>query len=162
MSTLLLVRHGQASFFTDDYDRLSELGLRQSRALAEYWLSRGEAFDEVYVGTLNRQRETAEAAGEVLHAAGRAWPAHEVLPGLDEYPGDAIQDALLPLLCDRDERFVEMKAAYDDAAEGPERYRTFHRLLAGVIQEWIRGDYEANGMMPWSIRGTPLARSPLE
>ncbi len=150
MSTLLLVSHGQASFFTDDYDRLSELGLRQSRVLGEYWLSRGEEFDEVYVGTLKRQRETAEAVGEVLHAAGRAWPAHEVLPGLDEYPGDVVQETLLPILCERDERFVRMKSEYECAPEGEERYRTFHRLLAGVIEEWIGGAHDANGMMPWT------------
>ncbi len=33
MGTLYLVRHGQASFGSDDYDRLSPLGQRQSQRL---------------------------------------------------------------------------------------------------------------------------------
>ena len=36
MAELYLVRHAQASFGTDDYDRLSQLGHRQSRWLGEY------------------------------------------------------------------------------------------------------------------------------
>ena len=150
MSTLALVRHGQANFFTDDYDRLSELGKRQSRVLGEYWLEKGVAFDEVYVGTLRRQRETAEAAGEAFAAAGKDWPEHVVLPGLDEYPGDVVQEALLPILCERDESFVRLKSDYENAAEGEEQYRTFHRLLAGVMQVWISGDHDTNGLMPWT------------
>ena len=150
MSKLMLVRHGQASFFSDDYDKLSEMGLRQSRVLGEHWVERGEVFDEVYVGTLQRQRETGEAVREVFDAAGRDWPVHEVLPGLDEYPADEITDSLLPLLCERDEGFVRLKSDFDGAAEGPERYRTFHRLLAAVMAEWIGGEYEANGLMRWT------------
>ena len=40
MSMLHLVRHGQASFGADDYDKLSELGWQQSRRLGEYWRSK--------------------------------------------------------------------------------------------------------------------------
>ena len=74
----------------------------------------------------------------------------EVLPGLDEYPADAITDSLLPLLCERDEGFVRLKSDFDGAADGPERYRTFHRLLAAVMAEWIGGEVEANGLMRWT------------
>ena len=40
MSVLTLVRHGQASFFADDYDRLSAAGEQQSRLLGQFWLER--------------------------------------------------------------------------------------------------------------------------
>ncbi len=60
MSTLLLVRHGQASLFTDNYDRLSELGLSQAEALGKFWLDRDIRPDSVYSGTLTRQRQTAK------------------------------------------------------------------------------------------------------
>jgi broad specificity phosphatase PhoE len=40
MSTLILVRHGQASAFEDNYDRLSSLGERQARLLGESWRER--------------------------------------------------------------------------------------------------------------------------
>ena len=42
-----MVRHAQASFGTDDYDRLSELGHRQAGWLGEYFRYRGLTFDQV-------------------------------------------------------------------------------------------------------------------
>ncbi|HEX5612745.1 MAG TPA: phosphoglycerate mutase family protein, partial [Burkholderiales bacterium] len=47
MAELYLVRHAQASFGTEDYDRLSELGRRQARWLGEYFAERGMRFDRV-------------------------------------------------------------------------------------------------------------------
>jgi len=66
MSELFLVRHAQASFGTDDYDRLSELGHRQARWLGEYFRFRGFTFDRVICGEMRRHRETAEGIFEGL------------------------------------------------------------------------------------------------
>ena len=62
MSTLTVVRHGQARPFDSNPDQLSAVGEEQARALAEYWKRTGIAFDEVWSGTLTRQRQTAELA----------------------------------------------------------------------------------------------------
>ena len=64
MATVYLIRHGQASFGSDDYDRLSELGCRQAVVLGEYLEQCGIVFDAVYSGELLRQRDTAELACE--------------------------------------------------------------------------------------------------
>jgi len=40
MSEIFLVRHAQASFGTDNYDELSDIGWQQSRLLGEYFFSR--------------------------------------------------------------------------------------------------------------------------
>jgi broad specificity phosphatase PhoE len=73
MAELILVRHAQASFGADDYDRLSELGWRQSRWLGEYFAERGAAFDAVLRGSLRRHAETlagiAQGLGRDLDAA---------------------------------------------------------------------------------------------
>ena len=37
---MLLVRHGQASWFEENYDRLSSVGEAQSRLLGELWAAR--------------------------------------------------------------------------------------------------------------------------
>ena len=75
MAELVLVRHGQASFGTDDYDKLSELGWRQSRWLGEYFRERGTAFDLVVRGSLRRHAETltgiAEGMGRLLEGAAK-------------------------------------------------------------------------------------------
>ena len=54
MSKLLVIRHGQARLFTDNYDRLSDVGLSQAEALGKHWLERDIRPDDVYSGTLTR------------------------------------------------------------------------------------------------------------
>lgn len=63
MAELIVIRHGQASFGTDNYDRLSDLGVAQSKAVGEYLRSTGWVPDRLVTGTLTRQRETLEAMG---------------------------------------------------------------------------------------------------
>jgi len=150
VSKLTIVRHGQASFFAENYDRLSDLGEKQSCVLAQYWLDGGERVDRVYSGALERQRRTAEVVGETYRKAGVEWPAIEILPELNEYPADAIMGGLLPGLCEREQRFRDLKEDFEQAGEGQDRYRTFHRLLEAVVAVWASGNYEANEVEPWS------------
>jgi len=86
MALVLLVRHGQASFGSDHYDRLSALGRQQARWLGEYLLDRGVEPARVVTGTLDRQRHTAD---ELLTAM-RSARVPETDSGLDEYHGDAL------------------------------------------------------------------------
>ena len=67
MPLVRLVRHGQASFGSDDYDNLSDLGRVQSRATGAELVRRGLRDPLVVSGTLRRQRDTAT---ELLAAAG--------------------------------------------------------------------------------------------
>lgn len=67
MPIVLLVRHGQASFGAEDYDRLSDLGRQQAEATGHWLGARGLRRPVVVHGTLRRQRDTALLA---LAAAG--------------------------------------------------------------------------------------------
>jgi broad specificity phosphatase PhoE len=91
MAELVLVRHGQASFGSDDYDRLSELGWRQSRWLGEYVAERGAAFDQVVRGSLRRHAETLKGIEEGM---GRSLGGDED-PRLNEYDSHALLRAHL-------------------------------------------------------------------
>jgi hypothetical protein len=62
MATIYLVRHGQASFGAENYDKLSDLGCRQAAVAGEYFRDQGIQFDAVYSGDLSRQRNTARLA----------------------------------------------------------------------------------------------------
>ncbi len=86
MAELFIVRHAQAAFGTDDYDRLTPLGHQQARWLGEYFGERGVAFDHVITGTLRRHRETLAGIAAGL---GRAPDASE-RPGLDEYDAEKL------------------------------------------------------------------------
>ena len=70
MSTLTLVRHGQACAFQRESDVLSATGEEQARQLAAFWLRRGVHFDRVYTGTLVRQIRTEQVVGEGMRDAG--------------------------------------------------------------------------------------------
>ena len=76
MSQVLLVRHGQASWGSDDYDVLSPLGEKQSYALGEALAARGVRPDLVLRGAMRRHRQTAERA-----VAGGRWDAEMVEDG---------------------------------------------------------------------------------
>ena len=60
MATIYLIRHGQASFGSDDYDQLSQLGVRQAEVTGEYFRDCDIYFDAAYCGDLKRQRSTSE------------------------------------------------------------------------------------------------------
>ncbi|MBF6619564.1 MAG: histidine phosphatase family protein [Patulibacter sp.] len=59
MGSLLLVRHGQASFGAEDYDRLSPLGHQQAQWTADELDRRAVVASAVRHGSLRRQTETA-------------------------------------------------------------------------------------------------------
>ncbi|MFN9904827.1 MAG: histidine phosphatase family protein, partial [bacterium] len=86
MGTLYLVRHGQASFGSEDYDRLSELGRRQCAALGEWMRERGITFEGTLRGTHRRHRESLEAIASTLPAV----PSATEWPGLNEYDSEAV------------------------------------------------------------------------
>lgn len=128
MGTLYLVRHGQASFGTDDYDRLSELGRRQAVRLGEYWAERGLRFDAVLTGTLKRHAQTfegiAEGAGQAMQPL--AWP------GLNEYDADAVIRSIHPQPLQK--------------PDTPEAYRHHFRLLRDGLAQWMAGTVSPRGM----------------
>jgi len=89
MSLLYLIRHGQASAGTHDYDRLSPLGQRQATLLGQWWADQGFVPDQTYHGSLKRQRDTASLALEPLSATGNSIEH----AGLNEYNHRVIDTA---------------------------------------------------------------------
>jgi broad specificity phosphatase PhoE len=84
MTLIVVVRHAQASFFSADYDQLSELGREQARLLGEHWAAQGLLWDRVVVGPRKRHRETEEVLASVYRERGLDWPGTESLATLDE------------------------------------------------------------------------------
>jgi broad specificity phosphatase PhoE len=136
MSVLVLVRHGQASFSSDDYDRLSSAGEAQARQLGDYWLRLNEVFDEVYVGPRSRQRQTAHLVGACYQSAGRPWPDPVVLGELDEYDLDGLLGRLAPALAREDRAFTALSAAHRNSTGPDERARSFQRMFETLLTHW--------------------------
>lgn len=81
MSSLLLMRHGQACFDSDHYDQLSEIGEQQSLATGRYLKDRGVSFNQIFVGPRMRQIATAQRLAQSMDLA----MPHQTVPALNEF-----------------------------------------------------------------------------
>ena len=149
MARLTLVRHGQASFLSGDYDRLSPLGVEQARALAAHWLREGRRFDRIYTGSLRRQVHTAAIVGEAFRAAGAEWPESIVLAGLDEFPAEELMRRLVPRLMRRDEAIRALYRSYKTAPGDEARHDAAFRLLGAVTVRWMSGECDSGALPTW-------------
>jgi len=136
MGILYLVRHGQASFGADDYDQLSDLGLRQSVQLGRYFAGKNMSFDAVLGGTLRRHSQTLDGIREGM---GLATQHSLQWPGLNEYDSDAVIAAIHPEPLARDTT--------------PENYRHHFRLLRAGLLQWMLGNTQPQGMPSWQTFG---------
>lgn len=127
MSRLLFIRHAQASFFSDNYDQLSEKGFVQARLLGEHFVEEGIQFDKVYVGPLRRQKETLEEVRKAYECVGLAFPKEEiVLPELSEHSGSTVMRELMPFFKTQDPIFQ----AFDPSVEREPDEQVQHFLKA--------------------------------
>lgn len=132
MSELILVRHGQASFGAESYDKLSDKGIEQVKILSQHWQALGERFDHIYSGTLLRQRETAH---ELLSLVDGEPTESVQLPGFNEYNGDPLIRAHLR----------DMREAGD--LSGPTAWpiqdeRVFQKIFEQATARWIADDLD--------------------
>jgi broad specificity phosphatase PhoE len=116
MSTLTVVRHGQARPFEKNSDCLSETGERQARALGEYWSRAGVAFDEVLCGSLQRHRQTA-----ALALGGNP----KIAPEFNEYDAEGIL------------------RGYPHPSTFPDN-RAFQKAFEAAMEKWIAGEDQEN------------------
>jgi broad specificity phosphatase PhoE len=149
MSRLLLVRHAQASFHSENYDLLSARGERQARVLGEYWAHRKIHFDRVVCGPAVRHRRTAALAAEASRSAGLIFPTPVVLDEFDEFRGEAVLAQCLPQLSAKNRRFREMSDALQSSATEPEKHASFQRLFQAVITLWVDEKIVAPGVESW-------------
>ena len=139
MSTLYLIRHGQASFGTDNYDQLSEKGRRQVQLLGEYFAETGEKIDRIYTGTLQRQRETADIIAASL---GSAAPPIAIEGAFDEYDSDVMLREFAASLT-----AAELaEAGWPDLRHDRRRFQFF---LERAARAWVEVRIEAQNMLPW-------------
>ncbi len=149
MSTLLLVRHAQASFLEDDYDRLSAHGEQQAIQLGDHWAANGISFGEVVTGPRQRHRRTAELVGQSLKNAGLDWPEPTIAPEWDEHQVDRL---LIDHALSLSEQYPNLKPLVDAAqSDGTpqERARRFQRLFEATAQLWLTNAATGPGVETW-------------
>ena len=127
MATIYLVRHGQASFGAENYDKLSELGCRQAQVTGTYFRDTGVVFDAVYSGDLSRQRETARLA----IASQPAEIAHHIDPRFNEIENDEQVKYLVPEVVKTN---PEIQALVD---RGLSSGKDYQKVIEAVFNYWV-------------------------
>ncbi|EHN10825.1 Phosphoglycerate mutase [Patulibacter medicamentivorans] len=118
MPTLQLIRHGQASFGTADYDRLSTLGRWQANVTGRLLTTSNVRIVRVVAGGLQRQRQTAEPL------VARLGLPLEVDRGWDEYAADDVLAA-----------HSSAAVRLDDPSGVPAR--AFQGMIDAALASWI-------------------------
>jgi broad specificity phosphatase PhoE len=125
MTEIYLVRHGQASFGSDNYDKLSELGHQQSIWLGEYFTDKGLSFDQVVTGSLVRHQETAQGIMQGMKGS----QEFHTLAGINEFDFQSI--------------FAAYLAKHPDATPPADAPRSsYYKLLKKGMKAWSEGAFD--------------------
>lgn len=149
MGILFLVRHAQASFLEQDYDKVSKLGETQSQLLGQYWAQRNILFDRVCSGPRLRQKDTLKFVSGAYEKAGLKFPVPQVLPEFDEYQGEAVLKLSLPELLEKDQRIFDLHAAFRSSPDSARQRASFQKLFEVVIGKWVEGEICPQGVETW-------------
>lgn len=140
--SLMLVRHGQASFGSDDYDRLSPVGHDQARRLGAWLAGHQRRPAHVICGGMRRHRETWDGMRDGWADASGPLPDAESMPALDEFDHRAVIGAFLA------EQPDHPAAALMTDAGRPDPHRVLD-LLVSALSRWARGG-DVGGSESWA------------
>ncbi len=143
MGLLYMIRHGQASFGQDNYDKLSERGVRQSAILGEYLTETDLRFDAVYAWKLARQTGTAREVIGAYRKRNLPIPEYLLSEALNEYDSRAVLKAYIPDLAAEDPSLeADLKALYKDR-------KAFQRVFEAVLLRWVRREQAKPAIQHW-------------
>jgi len=140
MATIYLIRHGQASFGSENYDKLSELGCRQATVAGEYFRDQGIHFDAVYSGDLSRQRNTARLA----IASQPADVPHHIDVRFNEVKNDEQVKFLTPEVIKLDSKIEAM------VERGLNSSSDYQKVIEAVFNYWVSPACNDSRIQSWS------------
>jgi broad specificity phosphatase PhoE len=126
MTTIYLIRHGQASVGAENYDVLSAIGETQAKILGEHLAGTHISFDAVYSGKLKRQIDTATLA------TGDFGVPLRTRPEFNEYHHRQIFNKYLPSLAATDN---EVSAAMAEGMKGIMTQSVFNKLMMAWVED---------------------------
>lgn len=143
MASIYLVRHAQASFGTDDYDRLSSIGIRQARLAGRHLLARTRSLRQVVTGSLKRHKDTAT---EVLASSDAACLSAE--RKIDERFDELDTDAQIRTLCPESARIISdvVRPVHGSRPDG----RTYQQTLKQALLKWQTMPNPPHSLESWS------------
>ncbi len=139
MAAIYLIRHGQASFNSDDYDQLTELGYKQSTALGVALKQRGIQFDLVYQGAMKRHEQTARNCLEGMEC--KIEPS--VLSGFNEYNHEEVLERYNPAFSSR-ANMMQFLASQENPR------KAFQKQFEEAFHRWRGGKHDEEYSETWN------------
>ncbi|MFT7108849.1 MAG: broad specificity phosphatase PhoE [Psychrobacter glaciei] len=144
MASIYFIRHGQASFGSSNYDKLSPLGEKQAHLTGRYLQQTEVKFDAIYSGSLLRQRETAEQVTSAYQAENITLPDIIIDDRLNELDANVIVMKLMPELAKSN---PEMNEWMEQASKNKKAYQY---ILRACFKYWQTLDEPIKGLEPWA------------
>lgn len=157
MTTILLVRHGQASFGQENYDQLSELGSVQAQMLGKHYATTQRRIDAIFTGSLVRQQDSARHFLASYQAAFNT-DCHQALPLSSAINIDEPESYVLPqfdefnhkdVLIKSDPAFSSRDAIVAEIAKSAVPNTRLAELFDQAMQRWHGGDHDQDYLESW-------------
>ncbi len=154
MTTILLARHGQASFGQENYDQLSELGGIQAQMLGQHYATTQRRIDAIFTGSLVRQQDSAhhfwqryqsfsDTDSSNKPAIDMSAPDSYVLPQFDEFNHKDV-------FVKSDPAFSTRASIAAEIAKADVPMTRLAELFDNAMQRWHGGDYDQDYIESWS------------
>ena len=157
MTTILLARHGQASFGQENYDQLSELGETQAKMVGQNYANTKRRIDAIFTGNLVRQQDSArhfwEGYQPLIHANhGDGTPVVSVIDF------DEPDSYILPQFDEFNHKDVFVKSAGNlgnradisaEIAKADSPSTRLAELFDQAMQRWHAGDNDQDYIESW-------------
>ncbi len=151
MSVLTLLRHGQASYMSQDYDKLSTLGEEQCRKVARFWIRHGVTFECVWRGPSKRHQQSADIIAQEFAQAGVDFPEAVPMAELDEFDAFRMMKVVGPLIAQKDANVKALSDAFERDRHTPEAGRLLQKLFEAVCRAWCTGEFDSDPTLEsWS------------
>jgi broad specificity phosphatase PhoE len=138
MAAIYMIRHAQASFGAQDYDQLSEVGLRQARVLGDALAARRVPAAATYCGSMRRHHQTAAGCLEAMRLPAD-WT---VDAGWNEYDHDDV-------ICAFEPRYRDHAALAADLAASPQPRKWFQSMFVRAVARWASGAHDGDYRESW-------------
>lgn len=143
MSEIYFIRHSQASFGSENYDRLSEKGVLQAKILGSHLAGLGVKFDAVCFGEMERQEKTAEAMTDAYRRKGIFVPDPVVDASFNEYDSALVWQSQTKMMLEDDPGLL------DELNQDQTNKKAFQKIFSRVMERWISGKFDAPGIVTW-------------
>lgn len=138
MTTIYLVRHGQASFGAESYDKLSPNGEQQAKLLGQYFDDILKEAPYVVAGSMQRHQQTAKIS------LAECFPESEIvtIPAWNEFNHQQVFAQYEP-------RFNQPELLKADVAQHANPRAYLSKIFEGAIERWTGGDYHHEYEESW-------------